>query len=373
MAIKKILFLHQGTFWNRGSEKVLLCLLNNLDQDHFEPLLVCNNKLLAAEAEKHSIRTQRIEWPEVMVEKGHIKLQIISVLKTIIWLKSLIKKESIDLVVCNSGLTSQSGYYAAKFSSVPSISYIHSPYTKRYIYLYRLHKTNMAIFVSNAIEAAMCKKVTFTNNLVIHNGIDIERFKPVATRNRNLIEGLQIDDKIPVIGQVGSLIYRKGIDLLVEAAKRLLEKEIKFHIVLVGSGLEEIELKNMITLYGLDNYFMFAGDTDSPEFFYQHIFDINVLASRSEAFGLTLAEGSACGLPCVGSNTEGIPEVIVDTKTGFLFESGNANDLADKLEVLINDPVLRNKMGKKGRDFVVDNLSESKQADEFNKALFSLT
>ena len=71
MTIKKILFLHQGAFWNRGSEKVLLCLLNNLNQEHFEAILVCNHKLLAAEAEKHGIKTLQIEWPEVMVDKGY--------------------------------------------------------------------------------------------------------------------------------------------------------------------------------------------------------------------------------------------------------------------------------------------------------------
>jgi len=308
-----------------------------------------------------------------MIDKGYIKLQFFSLLKTIIWLKALIKRESIDVVVCNSGLTTQSGYYAARLSGVPSISYIHSPYTKRYIYLYRLHKSNMAVFVSNAIRTAMKKKVTFSDTCVIHNGIDIELFKSVTTRNRNMIEGLRIDDGKPVIGQIGSLIHRKGIDLLIEAAKVLRQKEIEFHIVLVGSGPEEDKFKQMVTSYGLENYFTFAGDTDSPDLFYKHIFDINVLASRSEAFGLTLAEGASCGLPCVGSNTEGIPEVIRNTKTGLLFEPGNVNDLENKLETLINNPLLRTEMGQKGRGFVVKNFSISKQADKFNNVLLNLT
>lgn len=373
MTIKKILFLHEGVYWNRGSEKVLLCLLSNLNRERFEAVVVCNHKSLAAEAEKLGIKTLQIKWPEVMIDKNHIRLQFIRVLRTILWLKTLIKRESIDIVVCNSGLTTQTGYYAARLSGIPSLSYIHSPYTKAFIYFYRLHKSNMAIFVSNAIRTAMNKKVTFTGELVIHNGIDTELFKPVVTRNRNVIEGLRIDDEKPVIGQIGSLINRKGIDLLIEAAMTLTQKQIEFHIVLVGSGPEENKFKKMVTSYGLENYFTFAGDTDSPDLFYKHIFDINVLASRSEAFGLTLAEGSACGLPCVGSNTEGIPEVICDTKTGLLFEPGNATDLANKLETLIKNPVLRKEMGKKGRDFVVENLSKSKQVNAFNNALLSLS
>lgn len=371
MAIKKILFLHHGGFRNRGSEKVLLSLLDNLDRDYFEPLLVCNHKHFAADAKKQGIETIQIIWPEVMIEKGYIRLQFIGVLKTIFWLKSLIKCKSIDLVVCNSGVTTQSGYYAARLSGIPSVSYLHALYTKRYIYLYRLHKTSLAVFVSNAIKTAMNNKVTFNNKLVIHNGIDTEQFKPVAKQNKNQIEGLQIDINKPVIGQVGCLIYGKGIDLLIEAAKRLIQKEIEFHIVLVGSGPDEDEFKTMVKHYKLENYITFAGETDSPELFYKHIFDINVLASRTEAFGITLAEGAACGLPCVGANTNGIPEIICDTKTGFLFEPGNADDLADKLETLINNSALRKQMGQKGRDYVVDNLSETKQIAEFNKALLS--
>jgi glycosyltransferase involved in cell wall biosynthesis len=265
MANKKILFLHQGTFWNRGSEKVLLCLLNNLNHDHFTPLLVCNHKLLAAEARKHGIETLQTEWPEVMIDKGYVKLQFFRVLKMIFWLKSLIKKESIDLVVCHSGITTQAGYYAAKFSNIPSLSYIHCPYTKRYIYLYRLHKSNMAIFVSNSIKTTMNKKVTFTNKQVIHNGIDIERFSPVTTRNKTLIKGLQLHDTIPVIGQVGSLIHRKGIDLLIEAARILVQKNISFHIVIVGGGPQENEFKNMVSSYHLTSHITFTGDTDSPD------------------------------------------------------------------------------------------------------------
>ena len=231
MAIKKVLFLHHGAFCNRGSEKVLLCLLDNLDRKHFTPLLVCNHKLLAADAEKHGIKTLQIDWPEIMIEKGHIRLQFIGVLKTIIWLKKLIKKESVELLVCNSGLTTQTGYYAAKLTNISCISYIHSPFTKRYIYLYRLHKTNLATFVSNAIKTTMCNKVTFSNTAVIHNGIDIDLFKPVETRIRNVIKDLHIDDEKPVIGQIGSLIHRKGIDLLIKAANILVKKEVVFHIL----------------------------------------------------------------------------------------------------------------------------------------------
>lgn len=372
MVLKKIMFLHQGVFWNRGSEKVLLSMLSKLDRERFYPVLVCNHELLALEAEKHGIKTYRVEWPEVMIDTGYIRLQFIKILRTIIRLRALIKRELVDVLVCNSGLTTQTGYYSARLCGIPCVSYVHSPYTKRYIYLYRLHKSNTAVFVSNAIRMYMNGKVQFTGDRVIHNGIDADKFTPVLTRNRNAIDGLQIDETKMVIGQVGSLINRKGIDILIDAAKKLAERRLAFHVVLVGSGPEEDTFRKMVDRYCLESYFTFIGDTDSPDLFYKHIFDINVLASRSEAFGLTLAEGAACGLPCVGANTEGIPEVISDNKTGLLFEPGNADDLANKLEMLINNPVLRKELGSSGRKFVVEHLSISKQVNEFSDVLLSL-
>lgn len=367
------MFLHHGAFWNRGSEKVLLGLLGNLDKGRFEAVLVCNHELLAAEAENQGIRTYRIEWPEVMIDADYIKLQFIKVFKTVLSLRTLVRREKIDVLVCNSGLTTQAGYYAARLCGIPCVSYVHSPYTMRYIYLYRVHKSDRVIFVSDAIRSYMNKKVAFTDDRVIHNGIDIERYKPVVSRNRRIIDGLLIDESKVVIGQIGSLIHRKGIDILIDAGKKLAERGLEFHVVLVGSGAEEDRFREIVSSLRLGQYFTFYGNTDTPDIFYKHIFDINVLASRSEAFGLALAEGAACGLPCVGSNTEGIPEVMLDNETGLLFESGNADDLANKLELLIREPALRKEFGNNGRKYVVVHLSLSKQVDEFTDVILGLS
>lgn len=344
---------------------VLLSILSNIDRGRFDPLLVCNNELFAREAKNKGVKAIVTNWPEIMIEKGHIKLQFFSVIKKIFWLKNLIRNKKIDLLVCNSGLCNQTGYYAARLAKVPLITYIHSPYNKRYIYLYRLNKTQATIFVSNAILSAMRKKAAFANSRVIHNGVDVNRFSPVTTKDKSILQDLDIGPNTPVIGQIGSLIPRKGIDLLIQAAKILQKQNIKFHFVLVGSGPQEQMYRDMVKHYGLEDKFTFAGNTDTPENFYQHIFDINVLASRSEAFGITLAEGAACGLPCVGSNVEGIPEVIVDETTGLLFETNNAKNLAGKLQQLLTDPGLRRLLGKNGRRHIIENLSQDKQLSQF--------
>ena len=213
MAVRRLLFLHYGEYPNRGSEKVLLDILGKLDRDKFESVLVCNIDFLASEAGKLGVKTHIFEWPEVMVDKGYVRLQFAKLLIAILRLKRIIKKESADLVISNCGLANQAGLYAARASGTPIVAYIHAPYTKRYIYLYGLNRTNKAIFVSDAIRNSATGKARFKSEMVIHNGIDTDKFHPVITKNSDILDGLAIDKSTIIIGQVGSLIHRKGIDL----------------------------------------------------------------------------------------------------------------------------------------------------------------
>lgn len=82
-----------------------------------------------------------------------------------------------------------------------------------------------------------------------------------------------------------------------------------------------------------------------------HRADVLVVPSLcEEPFGLPVAEGMACGLPCVGSNAGGIPELIEHEVTGLLIERGNAAGLADALHRLALDPALRERFGRLGRE-----------------------
>ena len=72
----------------------------------------------------------------------------------------------------------------------------------------------------------------------------------------------------------------------------------------------------------------------------------------TEGLGLVTLEAAACGLPVVGSRVGGIPDVIEDGVNGFLVNQKNANELADRLEQLLNDEELRNKLGAAGKELL---------------------
>jgi glycosyltransferase involved in cell wall biosynthesis len=81
--------------------------------------------------------------------------------------------------------------------------------------------------------------------------------------------------------------------------------------------------------------------------------DVVVVPSRQESFGVTAVEGSACERPIIASRVGGLPEVVLDGKTGIMIEPENVESLTLAMEYLIEHPDERNRMGKAGREFVL--------------------
>ena len=86
-----------------------------------------------------------------------------------------------------------------------------------------------------------------------------------------------------------------------------------------------------------------------------HSFDLFVVPSLSESFGVSALEASSCAIPVIASKVGGLPEVVVDGKTGYLVPPGDASAIASKIIKLIEEPSLRQQLGKEGRRFVLEN------------------
>jgi glycosyltransferase involved in cell wall biosynthesis len=85
--------------------------------------------------------------------------------------------------------------------------------------------------------------------------------------------------------------------------------------------------------------------------------------------GLTILEGASCGLPTVGANVEGIPEAIEDSITGFVFEKENAEELAQKLRLLVSDAARRVTMGVAAREMIKQKFSEEQYVQSITEVI----
>jgi glycosyltransferase involved in cell wall biosynthesis len=114
------------------------------------------------------------------------------------------------------------------------------------------------------------------------------------------------------------------------------------------------------------------GQQPDPVPFYRHVFDVNLLASRSEAMGLALLEGSACGLPGIGADAQGTPEALVEGESGLLFPAQDHLALTRVIERFADDPELRATMGRRAREVALERFTLDRQVAEIEEVIAGL-
>jgi glycosyltransferase involved in cell wall biosynthesis len=199
------------------------------------------------------------------------------------------------------------------------------------------------------------KKYCFDKPIdVVPFGIDVNLFYPCPQRR---------DETLLKIGTVKTLALSYGIDILIHAFYALY-KQLAYHdpvlaqrlrLCIAGEGEQRGALQALVNKLGLSTITAFAGHLPHhlvPAYLNQlHIY---VAASRRESFGVAVLEASACGLPVIVSRIGGLPEVVEDNVSGYFIEKGNIRQLTAKLMMLVQNKILRDKMGQAGRQLVLE-------------------
>jgi glycosyltransferase involved in cell wall biosynthesis len=169
---------------------------------------------------------------------------------------------------------------------------------------------------------------------VCRNGIDTEIYHPVRVERPEFLKAGV------VIGVVCALRPEKGLGTLVEGFAAVHREFPSARLVIVGSGSEEERLKQQVSALGIAGSCHFEPATRDVAR-WLGCMDIFVLPSLSEALSNSLMEAMACGCCPVASRVGGNPELVIPGSTGLLFEAGNAEDLAARLRLLIENEELR--------------------------------
>ncbi len=198
---------------------------------------------------------------------------------------------------------------------------------------------------------------------VVYNGIDAELFSP---REPNLY----LRSKFSPGGEclllfVGRLVRWKGTQYLIEAIAKLNQRGLRTRVLIAGEGTYRSELETLAKKLGVEEQVTFLGNITNknlPD--YYALADVVVGTSfANETFGIALCEAAACERPVVASDFGGFKEVVREGKTGFFYPPQDAARLAEKLELLLRDPALRQKMGRTGRNFVLANFTWDRVAE----------
>ncbi|MBO4711139.1 glycosyltransferase [bacterium] len=229
----------------------------------------------------------------------------------------------------------------------PRKSFLHKALLK-----HNLKAADKILSTSN-IMAVETKKYTDKEIEVTPFGINTEQFRPEKVRRADFTPFSEEDIVVGTIKWVEK-IY--GMEYLIRAFSIVSAKhpELPLKLLIVGDGSERQNLEALAKELGLGEKVHFAGRVDySKVHCFNNVMDVYSALSLYDSFGVAIVEAESCGKPVVVSNVGGLPEVVENGKTGFVVEKQNAEAAAEKLEMLVLDPDLREKMGKAGRERVM--------------------
>jgi L-malate glycosyltransferase len=359
-----VLFTHYGEPWIRGSEQLLLDLLAHLDPARVRPIVWCNQRPMADAARALGLTTYRSDF-EVYFDYLCPRFRLSRYRALMREARDLIRRHQIRVLHSNSAGPCQWLAPVARRLRLPLLAHLHTGYLRRSRYALLLHQASLVVGVSRQVVTPFIEDgIDPEYTRIIYNGIDFSRLRPKASADFRRALGLPND--AVVVTSIGSLIRRKGQDVLLRAFS-LLGAARERHLLVVGDGPEQAQLERLVVELGLKGRVTFLGYSNDIGQICSAS-DVLALASRMESFGLVLAEAGYFGLPVVASAVGGIPEVVEDGVTGLLVPPEDPAALAAALARLIDDRDYRIRLGRAGRERVEVLFSVERMAENFHQA-----
>jgi phosphatidylinositol alpha-1,6-mannosyltransferase len=192
-------------------------------------------------------------------------------------------------------------------------------------------------------------RLTGRDAIVLGAGVDVAAFTPSDDLRHHIP---------PVVGCVSRFVPRKGQHRLIAAASQMKERGRDIEVLIVGKGRTEGRLRRLASASGVNVRFEINVPTAHLADLYRSM-DIFCMPSRTrwggleiEGLGLVYLEAAACALPVLAGSSGGSPETVVPGETGFVVDS--VADIAEGIEILLDDPKRAREMGAKGRRRVVE-------------------
>ncbi len=202
-----------------------------------------------------------------------------------------------------------------------------------------IEKSDAVTAVSHALKMQTNDLIQPDKDIhVIHNFIDERVYHKVNAEKLKEAYGILPDEKVLI--HVSNFRPVKRVDDVVEAFAKIAQ-ETPAKLLLIGDGPEKSKLCRLTNELNIEDKVLFLGKQDHLEELYS-ISDLMLLLSEKESFGLVALEAMACGVPCIGTNIGGIPEVIMDGFNGYLCDIGDLETIAEKAVLILTNPILYN-------------------------------
>ncbi|PCS22043.1 glycosyltransferase family 4 protein [Candidatus Enterovibrio escicola] len=362
---KNVLFVHYGDSWIRGSERCLINLLTHINRTHYNPVLWCNNELLAETIRELNIDVYVTSFPLLFGEYSPI-YNFHGYSKLVSQGLSIVDKHDIALIHSNSGAPSQWLNLVSRSRKLPLVLHLHSRYPLRDRITLGLYHVSKIVGVSQpVIDQLLDDGIGVERCQVIPNGIDTEAL--LAQPIRDLRSMLLLPSDAFVAVSICSLITRKGIDLLIDACRQLREICLPIHLVVIGEGPEHESLNTQVRNENLEHHVHLIGEQHNVVGLMRGGTDLYVSGAREEVFGLTLAEAGLSRLPVIAPSTGGIPSVVSHQRTGLLVPEEDSHAIAQAMFHLFINKTQRIEMGENGYNHVMSHFTIQSHTTKFER------
>lgn len=232
-----------------------------------------------------------------------------------------------------------------------------------------IEKSDGVTAVSNALISQTYDLIKPDKSIrAVYNFIDERIYKKTDSAYLKEEYGIKPDEK--VIIHVSNFRGVKRVPDVVKAFAKITE-EVPSKLLLVGDGPEMTVICRLVNDLQLKDKVLFLGKQDNLEELYS-ISDLMLLLSEKESFGLVALEAMACGVPCIGTNTGGIPEVISDGETGYICTLGDITDISKKAIKLLNDVPLLERFASQSISLAKGRFSASQIVIQYEEFYYEL-
>ena len=321
-----------------GGPSHVLGILQNIDQKIFDLYLICPSGYLSKEAKK-------IDGITVFNTPMISKFDMASLLE----IKAILARIRVKYNPFGPMMVHSHGARAGLLARMVMPRGIRNIYTEhRWDYDFKLSNP-----INNWMQKWLLKRMNFKSDLVIAVSSSVKDFlikEKLASGKRIVVipnavnltslQPIKIKEKIthPIIGTIGNLKSVKGQEYLIRAMKDIVKDFPLATLEIIGEGEERGNLEGLIRKLELEHNVSLLGYKENPMPFMRH-WNVFVLPSIAETFGIVLLEAASVGLPIVATKVGGIPDIIQDKKSGVLVAPRNSKVIAKEVVDLIRHPV----------------------------------
>lgn len=347
---RRVVYLAWAPFFS-GAERALVRALKSLAAGPYDPVVVAGTDgELAAQVRALGVPC------EVVPLRQLDRRRPVASLRSIAAVARIVRRYRADLIHSNDVPSFQPGGFAARLLRIPAITHVRFPDSSAGYRWFLRPGFRLAIFVSEDQRSGALGEAPDLfggRSEVLHDCV--ERQEVWSPEHRaHVRSSLGLSETATLVALMGQVAEVKGIWDYVDAARALSATCGSAHFVVVGDDLKtrgdvRRAMQERVAALGLQGRFSFLGFRPDASYIAQ-AFDIVVVPSLVEPFGLAALEGMAASCAIVASRIGGLPEIVVHQRTGVLCPPSSPLELASAIEGLIADGNLRRELSSAARE-----------------------